>query len=100
VVQATAFVTQPVKEKKSKNLKAKKKESKPDASKKEERKPSKPCPLCMDPKNLHWKHECPDRDVYEAALQKIRDDGNKKPARTYVSTVGEEDSALVLRTQF
>ena len=54
----------------------------------------------MDPKYLHWKYECPDREMYEAALQKVRDEGNKKSARTYVSTVGEEDSGLVLRTQF
>jgi hypothetical protein len=63
----------------------------------EKKTPPKPCPLCKN--GMHWKEDCPDKQAYEDALQRVRDDFARKKAphepaaRTYFATVPDDDSA-------
>jgi hypothetical protein len=96
VVQAGTYVT--VKKEENKEKSKHKPKFKPGPSQVEKSKPPKECPLCNN--GYHWKQDCPDKKLFDDALQRAREEiKSKKPdatatTRTYYTSVDEEEDYL------
>jgi hypothetical protein len=78
-VQAGAFVTfdKPISKGKAKDKYKGKGKDKEQSDKRVDgvkKVPSKPCHWCHGPAPFHWSHDCPDKEIYEAALEQVRAD--------------------------